>query len=424
MRKLKVGVIVDMDLTAITGGKYSYHHTMLNGINNYTFDESIEIVNVVLYKKTRPTVQLKKETVFIKGYLYNGLYNGPKTLIAGAVSKRIKDFSKLLGIGKKMFAFFDKINFRKIERALAGHNIDIIYHLEHQYADLNYPFITTHWDVGHKSTYPFPELALDGNHEARENYYTNIINKALIILCESVAGIDELKYYYSLNPAKIKQLPLFGNGNLTNELDEAQTEMILKAYQLNKNEFFLYPAQFWPLKNHYNLVLAFAELIKAPKNEHLKLLLTGSDKGSFDYIKKLINNLSLNGSVILAGFVSDQELSAFYINAIALVMPTYLGPTNMPLIEAAQLKCPVLCSNLPGHHEIMGDCAVYFDPENAIDIQNAMDEIANNTEKRAELIANAYEHIGASKFNLNNSLSILNNVLVQIKPIRLTWDVV
>ena len=49
-------------------------------------------------------------------------------------------------------------------------------------------------------------------------------------------------------------------------------------------------------------------------------------------------------------------------------MPTLLGPTNMPLLEAACLDCPVICSDLEGHREMLGDYALYFNPYSPEDI--------------------------------------------------------
>jgi glycosyltransferase involved in cell wall biosynthesis len=62
------------------------------------------------------------------------------------------------------------------------------------------------------------------------------------------------------------------------------------------------------------------------------------------------------------GFVNDDELAALYAGARALVMPTFFGPTNIPLLEAWALGCPVLTSDIPGVREQMGDAALLVDP--------------------------------------------------------------
>ena len=47
-----------------------------------------------------------------------------------------------------------------------------------------------------------------------------------------------------------------------------------------------------------------------------------------------------------------------YTEALALVMPTYFGPTNLPPLEAFQTGTPVLYSDLPGMREQVGDAAI------------------------------------------------------------------
>ena len=49
---------------------------------------------------------------------------------------------------------------------------------------------------------------------------------------------------------------------------------------------------------------------------------------------------------------------SFYKYAVALVMPTFFGPTNIPPLEAFALGCPVITSNIYGIPEQVGDAAL------------------------------------------------------------------
>jgi glycosyltransferase involved in cell wall biosynthesis len=417
MHKLRVGIVVDLDLLPESGGIYSYYSSILNGINNFEFDEDIEIVNLVFYKKQIPDINFKKPVAFINGSLSNQFRSLKRT-----VRRRHKTILKAIPFVKFVITTFRSRNEISIENQLVANKIDIVYYLTpNSTYNLNYPFITTHWDVGHKSTLTFPEITLDANYEKRENYYINTINKALLILCESDAGAKELLSFYNFNPQKVKVFPLFSNSTLKVNIDNTLSDKILTGRHLKKNEFFIYPAQFWAHKNHYNLLIAFHKFKEVNSSINYKLVLCGSDKGNLAYIKSLIADLGLKESVIITGFVSDEELFVFYTNAIALVMPTFLGPTNMPLIEAAQLKCPVLCSDLGGHREIMEEHALYFEPADAKSIEDALLKVVDKSFPRESFINDAFEHIHQSKFNLNKGLQTLNNLLLQIKPIRKTW---
>jgi len=94
----------------------------------------------------------------------------------------------------------------------------------------------------------------------------------------------------------------------------------------------------------------------------------------------------------------------------------------MPLIEAAHLNCPVLCSNLEGHKEILGDNALYFDPSNVDAIKNAMQQVLDKN-VRDKLRVSANEFIRNSPFKLSHSLKELEKILLQTKSKRKTWGI-
>ncbi|HEX8332396.1 MAG TPA: glycosyltransferase family 1 protein, partial [Segetibacter sp.] len=309
---------------------------------------------------------------------------------------------------------------KQAENLLRDNKIDLIYYLRPEWEILNYPFIATHWDNCHKSIPPFPEVALDGMYEKREKYHLYTLNKALAILCESYAGVKEVQKLNTYQEDKIKMLPIFAGEVINKSYPETEQQQTLSKFNLQKEKYFIYPAQFWAHKNHYNIITAFQKLIAETKDEQLKLVLCGSDKGNFDYITDVIRSLSLTDRILTPGFVSVKELNIFYRNAIALTMPTFLGPSNMPLIEAAHLRCPVLCSDLEGHREILGDNALYFAPTDSDSMKNAMVQILDK-QRREQLSESAYLYIQQSHFNLENALNILNRTLCELIPIRKTW---
>ncbi|MBE7170973.1 MAG: glycosyltransferase family 4 protein [Williamsia sp.] len=416
--KLTIGIIVDTHLLPTSGGGFTYYYRLLQAINAYNWNNELEIVNIIFHKKTQQEPFLKKRILLInKNYIYSVKYLFYKIL-----------YHIFHGIGKSRFKKrwlraanqIMQLQNRNTEKILAENHIDLVYYLRSEETSMNYPFMTTHWDVGHRSMYAFPEVALNGNYETRENYYLHVLNKAFLVICESETGAKELLHYYNLNPAKVKTVPIFSGGVIEQQVSDQEHAETLTRHGLEKNNFFLYPAQFWVHKNHYNLLQAFKLLLAETKNSKLKLLLCGSDKGNMTYIKQQITRLGLSGQISLPGYISDRELFVFYKNARALVMPTFLGPTNMPLLEAAELECPVLCSDLPGHHELMGDTALYFNPACAADISRCMHAIQDASLRR-QLTTAARERIAASPFRLEKSLRRLEEILLEAMPIRKTW---
>jgi glycosyltransferase involved in cell wall biosynthesis len=68
-------------------------------------------------------------------------------------------------------------------------------------------------------------------------------------------------------------------------------------------------------------------------------------------------------------------------------MPTFFGPTNIPYLEAFQLGCPVVASDLPGIREQVGDAALLVDPRDSRAIADAMQKLWEDEALRARLVA-------------------------------------
>jgi glycosyltransferase involved in cell wall biosynthesis len=288
---------------------------------------------------------------------------------------------------------------------LIKNNIDLLYYPQAETFVLDYPYIMTSWDLGHRSTYSFPEMSMNDTFELRNSFRVNALLKSTAIIVESEESKEELIKYTQVYDKKIFVLPLPYGSVVNQNPSEFESEIYLKTNKLSANNYFLYPAQFWSHKNHYNLILAFNNYLKQYKDT--KLILTGSDKGNLSYIKELVKDLQLEKHIVFAGYVSDLELNILYRNAISLVFPSLLGPTNMPLLEALKIGCKVICSNLVGHMKLMGENALYFNPLDPDDISNKMIKI-----KTLEI---------STSIELQNFGEKLENIFLQIIPFRMTF---
>lgn len=417
MDKLRVAVVVEENCLPTEGGGYSYYQALIKEIDQHQFPELIDMC-FLLPESAKGGYPFSKRVIQEnRGFTDKALYafmHKMYRIIHWLQPNSSKAVLELLT------RWMSKVSNRNAVAALKRHNTDLIYYLKPNDNPMDFPMMVTHWDVGHKSMYPFPEVASEGNYQKRESYYAQMLNKALVIICESTSGAQELAHYYPVNWDKIKVLPLFAGEVVQVKVSEREQVEILTKYDLRPQGFFLYPAQFWAHKNHFNLVMAFHQLVGQPGNAGLKLVLCGADQGNMTYIRDVVLSLHLEKYVIFTGFINNRVLHTFYRNALALVMPTYLGPTNLPLIEAAMLKCPVICSDLKGHREILGEAAIYVNPANATAIEKAMDKMLmpNTRDRFTEM---AFEHISYSSFHLQKSLKVLERILLDIRPVRKAW---
>lgn len=411
---MKVGVWLDEYIDNQVGGGFSYVDKLMSLIDDYQFSKDIEVV----YITTKPLVNsYNKEVVSISLNRPKQKQSFKKKLINFITQRshfvnRFYKQSVAESADRK-----DNIYYRN---KLVENNIDVIYYLtQTQCVVDDFPFISTNWDIGHLSMFGFPEVNNNKSFKSRELWYQHTLRKALSIFCESESGKKELISYLNLNPDRVKILPMFPGGVIHQEISKENQNSLLKSFELTNNKFFFYPAQFWAHKNHYNLILAFKEFLSIEPD--MKLVFTGSDKGNLSFIQSQVTHLKLTRNVIYLGFVNLESIYTLYKNTRALIMPTFLGPTNMPLLEAQALDCPVLCSDLKGHREQLGEGAVYFDPLEYNDILNAFNRISDS-EYRQKILTVSKDIRSNSKFNELEAIKALEINLLEISKYRNCWE--
>lgn len=371
MNKLRIGVYIETGFNAKIGGAFSYSERLIEMIDLYNFDEKIEIIfiaknkiDVTFYKKE--VLRIPIEEIEKKNWRF-------KQKIVFKIASSI--FLKHFLFHQRLIEKRDKNNSLDITNFLLKNKIDLIYYLTPNLKPFNFPFIATHWDLGYKSMWVYQEVFSNTRFESREYYHRVTLQKAFAVFVESEQSKKELIHYERINPQRIFIVPLFPGKVVEMDVNIEDQKTILNKWKVDKNKFYFYPAQFWAHKNQFGLVMAFKKVNQ--QYPEFKLVLSGHNHGTMDYIKKIVKEEQLDENVIFTEFVSNEEIFTFYKNAIALVMPTLLGPTNMPLLEAHYLGCPVLCSNLDGHKEQMKERAIYFDPLDHNDIANKMINIVD-----------------------------------------------
>lgn len=409
MDKLRIGIYINREYFPSAGGATSYQLKLIELINQYEFNSLLEIVFVV--DNVAPKINIDKEILILP--LESIIRSWPIFLL-----RAIRKIVLLFRLFPKRHGpiLQDRINNLiniKIKDLLILNRIELLYYISPVERIIDIPYIVTHWDLGHKSMFAFPEVAMHGNYEGRERYHRIVLGKAFAIFVESEHSKAELIKYERINPERIFVVPIFPGKIIDlNVSDELQDEILTNLQLINKT-FFFYPAQFWSHKNHYCLIRGFELLLR--KYPEAQLVLCGSDKGNLDYILNIINKLGLSENIHYLGFVTDEELYTFYKKSIAIVMPTFLGPTNMPLLEAYALGCPIICSSLTGHKELLGDYATYFDPKDYQELANKLiDHIVKFKEEKMNR---------RRKKDIGNPVNLINEHLLSLVPIRKAFDV-
>lgn len=143
--------------------------------------------------------------------------------------------------------------------------------------------------------------------------------------------------------------------------------------------YLLYVGAAYPHKNLERLVEAFG--IYSQENPETQLILVG--KHDFFY-KRLIENTH-NKQIIFPGYVSDIELANLYQNATAYIFPSLLEGFGLPALEAQAHGVPVISSSTGSLPEILGDSAMYFNPENIQEIASTIRSICADQNLQKQL---------------------------------------
>lgn len=398
---MKIAVWIDNNLSPKIGGTFSYVDRLIKEIDKYEFSEGLDICFVTT--KFVEIYNLKKEIIRL-GTPFESLLSKIPFLRNVVILQRIA------------YRLYPSFYRKQLERQ----NVKLIFYPKQFVRRIkDVPFVISHWDIAHRSTYAFPEFSIR-LHEDREFYYNNILPKALMIFVESNAGKEELIRYTHLNADRIKVVPIFAGECSSLSVSPGRQSEILYNINLEKCKYFYYPAQFLPEKNHYTVIRAFSCFAK--KHPDYKLVFTGSSPqhlfGTIDYIKSEAEFLNISEKVIFAGFVPEEIIFSLYKNASAHIMASYVGPTNMPPLEAMEIGCPVICSDLPGHREEMGDAALYFNAGSVDQLLSAMEEMVENRDLYLKRIE---KQSVVGPFKISNAIRSINDNLIEASIIRKTW---
>lgn len=386
------------DTSPALGGNFSYYERFIRAIDQHAFNENLTLCFVGRLPTRK--VARQKEYIKLSAWYFYKLFRGLNRIV-----------SRLFIINIDLCSKIDSYLLKK-------KGVDVLLFPKQFLRQVDkFPFITMNWDAGHKSTFMFPEFA--SSFEFRENWYRREMQEALAIFVESDSSKEEFLGFFSVLESKVEVIPLFPGGVVELAVKPEVQESILRKFNLKRSSYFYYPAQFWAHKNHYNLILAFQQLI-AKCSSDIKLVFTGSDKGNKKYILSVLKELALEDRIVVLNFVSNEEVYALYKNSVALVMSTFLGPTNMPLLEAQHLETVVICSDLKGHREICKDGALYADPKDPAQWCEAMNA-ALKEDVRSGLIKKANAVKESSPFNIHSAIVKLEESLLKIIPVRKTF---
>jgi glycosyltransferase involved in cell wall biosynthesis len=223
------------------------------------------------------------------------------------------------------------------------------------------------WNTEIRTFNNFIEFISDNFHY-QDNLIKKIVDKAFRILVFSKKNKEDLLKYYLCNQDKIiiqsliPYLPTIYNKK-KNQIDFH--DLFLKLDLDTSKKWFFYPAQFWSHKNH-RYVIDSLKFLDGQEHNDINFIFTGNDKGNLNYIKMLIKKNKVENRIKIFSYLKDEEIIAIYKNCFAVVIPTYVGRSSLPLLESLFFKKIIFYSK-----DILD--YNFHDKIHAIDLNNPQD---------------------------------------------------
>lgn len=404
MRAIRLGVIFDQQIHV--GGGY---HQSLNAAL-LTHELPKDLVEVVFFTTQGENVAMLQTHGVDANLIKLSFFEKIRLLLRAKVLN-----SRLLKLLQR-FEYYSPL-----EKKLVQQEIDLVYFLSpsswaRNLERLNY--ITTVWDLCHREDPEFPEVRWNRQFEKRDRNYEAILPRATAVLVDSELGKKNVNRLYGVDLDRIKIMPFQAAVSSRKRINIEENEVnIREKYSLDVPYIF-YPAQFWAHKNHVYLLEGLHEL---EKNHEISVgaVFSGSDKGNQSYVEAYAHKLGLQDRVRLAGFVTNQEIISLYSQSLALVMPTYFGPTNLPPLESFQLGVPVLYSDKAGLRDQVGNAALLLDLKNPDSMALHLKNLIEDQELRDSLIEKGYERL--KYFDSYNRVQVLREIIEDFRWRRITW---
>ncbi len=319
-----------------------------------------------------------------------------------------------------LFYKFLKILKNPLEELLSKFKIGLVYFTEPNPLSLyleNTNYITTVWDLRHRDFVEFPEVYVKREFERKEYFFSNSLKEAVAVITNSKSLKEKIIKRYGVDEDRIKVAPFIPTFQI-NLHNIHRSFDVREKYNLLR-EYIFYPAQFRPHKNHVYIIDALS-ILKNKYSIIIDAVFTGKDyDGNLNRVLRYAESCSIKDQIHFLGFVPFEDIAGLYSNSLALVMPTYFGPANLPPLEAFALGVPVFYSDIEEFKEQLKDAPIYIDLKNPADLAEKLVGLIKGSIKKDELVKKGKEVIEG--YSEDKYWNVLKEIFEDFKLKQKLW---
>ena len=180
------------------------------------------------------------------------------------------------------------------------------------------------------------------------------------IICISENTKKDLITEYNINESKISVIKLAVNKS-----------KVFRSKHIKLKPYILFVGNRGRYKNFINVIKAYSKSEKLKKD--FDFVCFGG--GNFSKNEEnLFRELKLDRKKCHFFEGDEEDLNFFYKKAKIFIFPSLYEGFGLPLLEAMNMECPVLCSNTSCFPEIVNDAAILFDPSDIESIKHSLEQ--------------------------------------------------
>ncbi|MDH7486874.1 MAG: glycosyltransferase family 4 protein [Anaerolineae bacterium] len=116
-----------------------------------------------------------------------------------------------------------------------------------------------------------------------------------------------------------------------------------------------------------------------------RFVFAGEKADAFPRIEQMVARLDIEGNVHFTGRITDAQKLELLRGAVIYLQPTMHEGFGMAIAEAMSCGLPVITSAVGAVPEVVGDCAVFVDPDRPEQMAEAIIHLLADPERRGEL---------------------------------------
>ncbi len=336
---------------------YIFSHQKYGGVSRYIFEIASRIALMGEHELD----------IFAGLYINEYLQNAPAGLVKGfhLKDKSIRGLSLLI----------DSLNYLVSEISLRSRVPSIIHETFHSprpilLREKRVKRVVTVYDMIQEKFYPPTRKNLSFLETKAAS-----IKRADHIICISENTRQDLIEILNVNPDKISTVHL----GCSFEFEKTENNPGILISQ--QYPYILYVgSRKSPHKNFSRLLEAYARS-DVIRDTH-GLVCFGKPFSPSELLQ--IDKMNLKDRVsVVSG--NDEMLMTLYRNASVFVYPSIYEGFGLPLLEAMNCGCPVVCSDASSIPEVAGDAAEYFNPHDIDDIGDAIQKVVSSEHRSKDL---------------------------------------